>query len=315
MNKAVFLLLPFALLMTVATMGEAQNADPSLIRVFELPQFISQPTLDGVKGDGEWDNALELPCSPSSINEEGAEFGWADQENGISLVSGNQLNQSEGEEASVARTDADSWSNSWHAWDDEAWWYIAHVGDNVRDVTGPSPEGWWSRDSTCLYLDLTNSKAPYGPNGEHTTMNIINYVAAPMKASAVNVTWEYLVEGLRTSTNDPDLIDGFEYGFRDAGDEFGGEEDYAIEGKVSWETLMRFDLPAIPEVGSEMGLHWLILDPDNDDGYGGQLVCYGAPGGDQSFYTTIVFSDTPAGGAGTAVAKDSWGRIKESFSQ
>ena len=314
MKKALFLLVPLVAVLGIATTGEAQNTDPSLIRVFELPRFVGQPTLDGVRGDDEWAGSLELPCSPSSINEEGAEFGWADQENGISLVSGNQLNQSEGEEAAIARTDADSWSNSWHAWDEDAWWYIAHVRDNVRDAENEGNQHcWWERDSVCIYLDLTNSKAPYGPEGQHTTMNIINFVAAPMDASAVNITWEYLVEGLRTQTHDPDLLEGFEYGFRDAGDEFGGEADYVIEGKVAWETLLRFDLPAIPEAGTEMGLHWLILDPDGDDGYGGQLVCYGAPGGDQSFYTTIVFTDTPAGSTDAAVENDSWGRIKSTF--
>ena len=38
----------------------------------------------------------------------------------------------------------------------------------------------------------------------------------------VTITWERTIEGVRAATIDPDLIEGFEYGFRDAGDEFGG---------------------------------------------------------------------------------------------
>ena len=65
MKRALLLLLPLVAVLGIPTTGEAQNTDPSLIRVFELPRFISPPILDGVRGDEEWAGSLELPCSPT----------------------------------------------------------------------------------------------------------------------------------------------------------------------------------------------------------------------------------------------------------
>ena len=83
-----------------------------------------------------------------------------------------------------------------------------------------------------------------------------------------------------------------------------------------WENLLRFNLPAMPEVGTVMGFSWLPPDPNGDAGSGGQLQCWGWADG-PSNYSTWVFSDMPAGPAGgaTAVESDSWGRIKTTFPQ
>jgi hypothetical protein len=120
--------------------------------------------------------------------------------------------------------------------------------------------------------------------------------------------------GARVSTQEPDVIAGIEYGYRDAGNEFGGEEDYVIEAMVEWDTFMQFNLPAKPTVGSVMGLSWVLPDPDIAPGWNGQMVCMGSADYPAS-YDDLVFSDTPAGPGSrpTAVENDSWGRIKSTF--
>jgi len=88
-----------------------------------------------------------------------------------------------------------------------------------------------------------------------------------------------------------------------------------IEGMYPWEVLMRFNLPAPPTAGSSMGFSWIILDPDGDPGYGGQIQNWGwadVP----ADYSDMIFSNTPAGpGAPTAVERDTWGRIKATFQE
>lgn len=289
-------------------------------RVFELPKFTQPPTLDGDRNTvaGEWAGALEFDCSPSQILKDGAEFGWRNLEQQSSEVSANQLVQSADEPSSVARTDADVKSQIWQAWDDDAFYYITEVADNARDVVGGERlESWWERDSMSLYVDLNNENNPGGdPDGNYVSLNIVNFVAAPQNSSPVTVTLETTVQNARQATQDPDAVEGFTYGFRDAGDEFGGEADYVIEGMMEWDAFMRVNLNARPTTGTLMGFTWLLLDPDGDDAYGGQIQCVAWAGGAQSEFADWLFSDTKAGpGAGTPVEQDSWGRVKATFAQ
>jgi len=311
MKKAVILsaLASFALSGIAGAQGD---------RVFDLPKFDTPPVLDGVRGADEWAGALQLECSVSQVFADGAEYGWRDIDAQQSEISVNQLAQSEGEDASVARTDEDFTSQIWQAWDDEGVYFVTEVADNFRDVEGGDRGwAWWERDSLSLYVDLINEKEESVLNGEYTALNIINFQARPLESSPFTVSWARTVENARSDEdgNDPDLIDGFESGFRDAEGEFGNDADYVIEGKYPFENLLRFNLPAIPTVGSEMGFSWLPPDPDGDDGYGGQLQCWGWAD-DPSNYSTWVFSDASVpGGGGTAVESNSWGRVKATFSK
>jgi len=309
-----------ALVMALAVLVATSVWAAPPYRVFELPKFTQPPTLDGNRNTvpGEWAGTLEFECSPGQILRDGAEFGWRNLEQQSSEVSANQLVQSPGEEASVARTDADVKSQIWQAWDDDALYYITEVADNARDVVGGERlESWWERDSMSLYVDLNNENNPGGdPDGNYVSLNIVNFVAAPQKSSPVTVTLETTVQNARQATQEPDAVEGFTYGFRDAGDEFGGEADYVIEGKMEWDAFMRVNLNAKPTVGSLMGFTWLLLDPDGDDAYGGQIQCVAWAGGAQSEFADWLFSDQKAGpGAGTPVEADSWGRIKATFAQ
>ena len=299
----------------VATLAGAQPPE----RFFDLPKFTAAPTLDGDRSSvaNEWAGALEFPCSPSQILLDGAEFGWRDIEQQASEVSVNQLNENgETEQAGEGRTDADFASTIYQAWDDDALYYIIEVSDNIRDTEGGGEaRAWWERDSCSLYLDMNNEDHPGGdPTGEYVNLNVVNFMAVPQGSSALSVCFITTVSNARVDVHDADAIEGFDYGFRDAGDEFGdsGDADYAIEGRMEWDTFLRNgNLFAAPTAGSEMGFTWLPIDPDGEDAYGGQIQCVAWAGGNQSEFANYVFVDTPAGPSGsTAVEEDSWGRIK-----
>ena len=266
--------------------------------VFDLPKFVRPPNLDGVREPEEWAGALELETSVSQVLLDGEEFGWRDIGAQYSEISANQLQQSDGEDAAVARPDADLSATIWHAWDDEAFYYIAEVRDNSHDVDsgpGQEPNYWWTRDGLSLYVDLGNSReegiccrAPYD------ALNIVNFTADQQDASAETITWERIIDGNRNPTQDPDLIDGMEYGYRFAGDEFGGQADYVIEGRIPWSVLQQFNLDRQPVENTRFGFSWILLDPDGNDGYGGQLQSWGwAP--DPGAYSTWRFTSHPAG--------------------
>ena len=285
-------------------------------RQFELPKFTEPPILDGDRFSvtGEWANtAGPFECSPEAIEADAEQFGWLDQATKNTVVSHDQLGTSESEDGAIALTNLDKKADMWFAWDDEALYMIHEVRDNSRDSrTDGNPEAWWERDSVSIYIDLTEANEESSP---YVSLNIVNMVAAPITASGLTVTWERTEAGARSPTQEPDLIADIDYGFRDAGDEFGGGEDYVIEGTIPWTTIMMFNLPAAPEPGTIMGWSIIHLDPDIDPGYGGQLQCLGHADNPITF-ADWLFSDRPAGpgspGA-TAVEDNSWGRIKSTF--
>ena len=287
-------------------------------RLRELPKFKVPPIIDGDRFSvpDEWTGADEHECSPSQILREGSEYGWRDVELQRGEISANQLNQSEGEDAAEALTDADIFGIFWTGWDDEAFYYIVEVADNIRDVENSSATAWWERDSISLYLDLLNEDTGGDITGEYVNLNIINFTAAPQNSSETTVTLTRTVQASRTFEQEQDLIEGLEYGFIDRGDAYGGEADYSQEGKIPWETMIRGgNLPAAPEVGSEMGYAWIILDPDGDEAYGGQILCEGWAS-EAANYATLLFTDNHVGpqeGTATAVEVDSWARIKATF--
>ena len=314
----------FSLLVAIAAFcfSTLANAQPP-VRYFDLPKFTQAPTLDGDRATvaDEWAGALEFPCSPDQIQLDGQEFGWRDIEQGSSEVSANQLIENgETEVAGEGRTNADFESTILQAWDDEALYYLTEVSDNIRDTEGGErAEAWWERDSMSLYLDLNNEDHPGGdPTQEFVNLNVVNFMAVPFGSNELSVCLITTVDKARVNVHDPDALEGFEYGFRDAGDEFGddGDADYVIEGKLPWATFLRNgNLFEAPTTGSEMGFAWLPIDPDGEEAYGGQIQCVAWAGGNMSEFANWVFVDTPAGPTGTEVEADSWGRVKETFVQ
>lgn len=181
-------------------------------RVFDLPMLTQAPVLDGVIDGDEWAGSLELECSPSLIQADGAEYGWRDIEAQQSEVSVNQLGQSDGEDAAIAHTDADFNSRIWQAWNEDGLWVATAAADNVHDVEGGDRGwAWWERDSLSLYVDLVNEKEEAVLDGQYTALNIINFQARVLESSPYTVSWARTVEGARSDDdgNDPDLIEGF----------------------------------------------------------------------------------------------------------
>lgn len=284
-----------------------QVPTPRGLRVFPLPKLTQPPVLDGNRFSvtNEWANALEQECSPSQVLKDGARWG------------ANELAQSAGEAAAVAQTDADYSATIWQAWDDDALYYIAEVRDNAHDVTySGEPTNWWERDSMSLYVDLNNENSGGDCCGFYTGLNIVNFVAAPPSSSSVTRTLETTVAGQRQPTTASADLSGFTYGFRDAGNEFGGTADYIIEGKMTWDAFMKGNLNQKPTVGTKMGYSWLGLDPDGDADYGGQLQCV-ALATNEADFANWFFVDTPAGpDAGSALKQDdAWGRVQATFTR
>ena len=259
MRAIIVVLFSATLFLADLTPAGAQPAEMAL-EVFELPRFTQPPDLDGIRGAGEWANTLMLECSPSQMTRDIAQYGEFTPDgfnSNYSPVSANELFPSPGEDASIAGTDADVSALIWHAWDDDGLYYIAEVRDNVRDIGTPEDLSWWARDGLALFVDLLDSddrNEDFPSQAEFTSVNQISFTAAPQHSSPATVTWRTSVEGnLGRGTQDPELVDGLSYAFRDAEDEFGGEADYTIEGKNAWATLMRFQLPTRPGVATEMG--------------------------------------------------------------
>jgi hypothetical protein len=289
-------------------------------RFFDLPKFTRAPILDGNRQSvpDEWANALEFECSPSQILRDGAEFGWRDIASAASEVSANQLVvNGQTEDAAVGRSDADFASFIWQAWDDDALYYIVEARDNVHDVVGGGEVAfWWERDSMSLYLDLNNEDHPGGdPTGEYVNLAVVNFIATPARSTPTSICLITTVQNQRQNVHEADAIEGFDYGYRAAGDEFGGVEDYVIEGRMEWDTFLRTgNLFQKPTAGSEMGFTWLAVDPDGEDAYGGQIQCVAWAGGNMSEFANWVMVNAPAGpAAGTAVQEDSWARVKSTF--
>ncbi|MEW6753447.1 MAG: sugar-binding protein [Candidatus Latescibacterota bacterium] len=260
----------------------------------------SLPRLDGQRDDSAWRRAVRLDCSPDGPG-----------------LSTNQLLESAAEPAGEAGTAADLAADLRLTWDSQGLYVLAEVRDNVRDVSGTGEATyWWERDGISLYLDLDNADDPSAP---YTALNIVNVAAVSRSGRPDAVTLEYTAGGGRAATQEAGDLQGIDYAYRDAGTEFGGKADYALEVKIPWETLTRFNLSAVPSVGTVMGLSALIVDPDGDEGFGGQIQCWGMAD-EPVTYADMVFkglvrSARAAGGAGpvakpVAQEANSWARIK-----
>ena len=313
-------ILGFAVL-SLCLLAVSATAQPWVIH--ELPKFTEPPELDGVRGSDEWANTLHDVCSPSRVRELNEEFGWFDEADQRGVMGYNQLLPSNvgplgpDEDEDEAGTDADMTDNHWWGWDEDGLYYLHEVRDNFRDIEdGGNVVAWWERDTVSIYLDMLNIR-DHGPQ-----WNVLAYLATDQDSDSRSTQYLYHDGGGHLWAQEGEAVDGFEYGFRDAGSEFGGDADYVIEGTMPWESLMRWNLPEAPTAGSVMAVAFIVADPDGNDGLGGQMQCWGIMGGDwandAANWVELVYTDTPAGpgsSAPTAAAEDSWGRIKATFSQ
>lgn len=288
-------------LMLCASASTSVTAETIAVR-----DAVTPPQLDGIRDDRVWQYAEHLVASPDSPS-----------------LSANQLAGNAQEAAGVAGTAADVSADFWLSWDADALYFIAQVRDNVHDVSGSGEaRNWWERDSLSLYIDLVNADDAGTP---YTALNIINFMAAPQASAPETVTLEYTDNnGARVFTQSASDLAGIEYAYRDAASEFGGQADYVLEAKVPWATLMRFNLAQVPSVSETMGLSIIVLDPDGEDGFGGQLQAWGMADRPSTYadivYKGLVKSTAKAGGGSSgrvfkpvASEKSPWGKVKGSL--
>ena len=95
--------------LALGLVGAVLAQDPVADRTYDLPKFTVSPVLDGDRFTvaDEWTGTHNQECSISEVFREGALYGWRDVELQRGEYSANQLNQSEGEDAAIALTDAD----------------------------------------------------------------------------------------------------------------------------------------------------------------------------------------------------------------
>jgi hypothetical protein len=277
---------------------------------WEIPKLTEPPEVDAVRGADEWANAFAESCSPSRMLEVGAEVGWTNEDIQESPVGFNQLLGLVGpdEDEAESGSDADLSDDFWMAWDEDGLYYIHQVRDNFRDIEdGGNVLAWWERDGVEMAWDLLNTREPGAASS-----NVLITLAVDPSADARAYQYLYHDGGTHVYAQEGEAIEGFEYAFREASGEFGSDADYVIEASLPWETFMRWNLPSAPEAGSVMSQSMIVADPDGEEGWGGQIQCWGV--GDPINQTELIYTDTPAGvGTATAAEEDTWGHIKATF--
>ena len=287
------------LILTTGLITSASYAQPfgNNPIVAEIPRAAQSPDIDGNRftSPDEWTGALMLDCSPSRIVQDGEQYGWVNPE-WESRISVNQLSDGPYDEPGEEGTDGDCSTSIYHMWDDNALYIFVEKRDNYRDIEqlpDADPNWWWERESVSLFIDLIYERQ-HSRWGDSAGLNVLNFMAAPQSFGPQTITWEYTNENRENFvTQDPADLAGLEYAYQDRGIDFGGEADQSYEIKIPWATLQKFNLPEAPALGTPMGFSWIVLDPDGEEEYGGQLQCWGHA--DYPFnYTTMVFSETAA---------------------
>lgn len=257
--------------------------------VFALPRLAGPPVIDGVRDPQEWQGALPLEVSPSQVLRDRQLLCAGD---GVDPVERSRIELRRGpaEDAFAALTDADWSATLWHAWDETGLYFLAEVRDNVRDVAGlDGAPDWRHRDGLTLRLDLLDAEA-VAPEGSGPALTALHLVAADPLQADQPVSWE--VDGELTVA-DPAGLQGIQYAFAHAGSAFGGGADYVVEARIDWTLLLLRDLPTPPGPGTRIGLAWLGLDPDGEDGFGGQLQAWGLAE-EPATYASFVLQDAAA---------------------
>ena len=146
------------------------------------------------------------------------------------------------EDEDEAGTDADMTDNHWWGWDEDGLYYLHEVRDNFRDIEdGGQRLGLVGAGILCPSTWICSTSATMARSGtcSLTWPRIRTLTAGPLSISTTTVEATF-------GAQEGEAVDGFEYGFRDAGSEFGGDADYVIEGTMPWESLMRWNLPDAP---------------------------------------------------------------------
>lgn len=275
-------------------------------RAFDVPYMGKAPTIDGKITTGEWSPAFYTEFGPSTL------AGWAKIHGYISNEPGNvatdglhdQLGQSEGENAAEARTDADMYARVWSGWDENYIYQAFHVTDNIYDATGTQDIGFWEKDGFFFEIDFLNTGTKLFSSGA------VDYSAMPLESARHSITyWWHAPDAKDEGTNflygdDPGVVQGSSSGFSLV------DDGWYLETRTSWAFLSSHLAGGFtPRTGFEFTNSYHIIDPDGDNGFGGQFQFGRGPdAGDSGSWAEWALVGGPGA---TAVESTTWGTMKK----
>ena len=239
-----------------------------------------------VDGDlSEWDSMLLLEIieiKPSTID--------ATNGNNWSVVDDNDLT------GRVAMT-----------WDDEYFYVMATVQDDVHDVASVNEGSWWERDGVSLFFNLNNDKS--GADWQDGD-NSFTFDADPDYPAGYAVWWRKGLDGGKEEIVNTDVITAVVL--------TGANGDYIIEGAIPMgETGLggNNDFFVPPDADTPIGFSVLILDPDGagtGDGWG-QIMSTGN-GDEQANWGNLILSPIITAAVNLAgKLPAAWGKIKSRY--
>lgn len=269
---------------------------------FDVPYMSKKPVLDGNMAKGEWDGTLHTEWGPSDLAVWGEKYGVIANEPGFVRTDGltNQLLTSPLEDPSEALTDLDSYSRLWAGWDEEYFYEAFKVTDSVYDVTGTQDGGFWERDGFFIQLDT-------GIGAENFLL--LAFSAMPMDAARYSVYAAFFGKNdFHFYGDDPAFVQGTASGFSLT------DDGWLLETRAAW-GLMNLLAPNPVKIGTgfEFGNCYHTLDPDGEDGFGGQFQF--ASGKDQGKPEEWARWTLVGGPGVTAVESTTWGGVKQLFAE
>jgi hypothetical protein len=265
---------------------------------FDVPYMSSKPVLDGNMADGEWANTLYTEWGPSDLAAWGDIHGYIQNEPGAVRADGfmSQLLASPIEDASTALTDLDSYSQLWIGWDENFLYEAMLVTDSVYDVIGTQDGGFWERDGFFIQLD-------FGQDEENFLL--LAFSAMPMDAARYAIYSGFFGrEEFHFYGDDPAFFMGTASGFSLT------QDGWLLETRAAFAHMNRYQPIAIG-TGTQFRNCYHTLDPDGEDGFGGQFQ--GFSGKTQADKTEWAVWTMVGGNAPTAVEQTTWGALKKSY--
>jgi hypothetical protein len=205
-----------------------------------------------------------------------------------------KLNIIEIKPSTIGETNGNNWSvvddndltgQAAVTWDDEYFYVMATVKDDVHDVASPNEEQWWERDGVSYFFNLSNDKS--GSAWEDGD-NSFTFNADPSYPAGYAVWWRKGLNSGKEEIATTDVITQVAL--------TGTDGDYIIEGAIPMGEKglggnNNFFMP--PYEGKTIGFSVLILDADGagtGEGWG-QIMSTG-DGDNQATWGNLLFSGT-----------------------
>lgn len=270
---------------------------------FNIPYMSKKPTLDGKMAAGEWDGTLYTEWGPSDLAAWGATYGFVQNEPGAVRADGimSQLLTSAQEDPSEGLTDLDSYSRLWAGWDEEYFYEAFKVSDSVYDVTGTQDAGFWERDGFFIQLDF---------GAGMNNFMLLAFSAMPTGSAKYSIYgWFYERQEVHFYGDAPEDFLGTNSGFSLT------DDGWLLETRASWAMMNKYIPDFVVKSGVEFGNCYHTLDPDGDEGFGGQFqFASGKNQGDPTEWARWTLVGGP-GVSATAVESSTWGNLKQILSE